>query len=257
MHKYIVTFKLRTLSNIHHVFDATLEFENFTLRTTQGEIWGTTTIEKDNINLAREEITSKLDELASLFTIIRKVGFIFTIEDIRFTQQPTIITGGKHTLVQFQESLSFAESDYESCRISQDELKELGSKLKNLKNKIYQLKDGKEILRAVKWWRKGNLEGDKVDKFLDYFIAFEILASIKGYKSSYGEKWAEQFCRDYSITHKLDGMTITRIRNYIMHAPGPEKDKAEELAERYGEKFGQEVFKAIERLSSSISPFST
>ena len=34
---------------------------------------------------------------------------------------------------------------------------------------------------------KGNLEEDKIDKFLDYFISFEMLASIEEYKSKYGK----------------------------------------------------------------------
>ena len=104
-------------------------------------------------------------------------------------------------------------------------------------------------MRAIKWWREGNLEEDNVDKFLDYFISFEILASIKGYKSEYKEDWARKFSEDYSITHKPGGkMTINEIRNYIMHELGPEKEEAEKLANKYADTFGREILYAIKRI---------
>jgi len=51
-----------------------------------------------------------------------------------------------------------------------------------IKEKLSKLERGEDLLRAIKWWRKGSLEEDKVDKFLDYYIALEMLASIRGYK---------------------------------------------------------------------------
>jgi hypothetical protein len=37
-----------------------------------------------------------------------------------------------------------------------------------------------DLLRTIRWWGKGYLEEDNVDRFLDYYIAFEVLASIRG-----------------------------------------------------------------------------
>ena len=96
---------------------------------------------------------------------------------------------------------------------------------------------------------KGNLEEDKIDKFLDYFISFEMLASIEEYKSKYGKDQARKFSDNYSITHKPGGeITVNSIKNKIMHGPGPGRKKAEKLANQYADSFGEEILKAIKKI---------
>jgi hypothetical protein len=134
-------------------------------------------------------------------------------------------------------------------KYSKESLDKIKVELEDLTDRINKLREGKDLLRAIKWWGKGNLEEDKIDKFLDYFTSFEMLASIRGYKSKYGEDWARKFSDNYSITHKPDGeMTVNSIRNKIMHDPGPEKEKAEKLANQYADSFGEEVLKAIRKI---------
>jgi 3-deoxy-D-manno-octulosonate 8-phosphate phosphatase KdsC-like HAD superfamily phosphatase len=134
---------------------------------------------------------------------------------------------------------------------SKESLNEVKAELEELTGKIdsFEKRRRENLLRAIKWWRKGNLEEDNVDKFLDYFISFEMLASIKGYKSKYEDKWAMEFSENYSITYKPGGkMTVNEIRNYIMHKPGPEKEDAEKLANEYADAFGREILNAIKKI---------
>jgi len=142
----------------------------------------------------------------------------------------------------------------EEKRFSKEELSKIESKLKELLNKLSKLKHGEDILRAIKWWRKGYLENDAVDRFLDYYIAFEILASVTGYKGKYRD-WVEKFSEKYSITYKPDGrVSIKNIRNWLMHAPGPEKDKAEELVLLCVNRFGKELLEAIRKVIDEATP---
>ncbi len=104
------------------------------------------------------------------------------------------------------------------------------------------------LLRVVKWWVSGSLDEDPLDRFLKFFIAFEMLASLMGYKGKGGDSWAEEFCNDYGLTCEFEGMRVNRIRNLIMHEPGKERDQAEEVARKHADEFGREVLKAMKRV---------
>ena len=106
------------------------------------------------------------------------------------------------------------------------------------------------LLRVVRWWALGDLDTDPVDKFLKFFVAFEMLASLMGYKGKSGDSWAEEFCNDYSLTCKFEGMSVNKIRNLIMHEPGEERERAEEIARKHADEFGREVLKALWRALS-------
>ena len=104
------------------------------------------------------------------------------------------------------------------------------------------------MLRVVRWWALGDLNTDPVDRFLKFFIAFEMLASLMGYKGKSGDSWAEEFCNDYGLTCEFEGMRVNRIRNLIMHEPGEDRDRAEEVARKHADEFGREVLKVMRRV---------
>jgi hypothetical protein len=125
---------------------------------------------------------------------------------------------------------------------------ELMGKLRNALQSNKRVVDG--LLRAVKWWALGDLDADPVDRFLKFFIAFEMLASLKGYKGKFGDLWVEKFCVDYGLTCEFDGVRVNRVRNLIMHEPGEDRDRAEEAARKHADEFGREVLKTIRRILS-------
>jgi len=91
------------------------------------------------------------------------------------------------------------------------------------------------------------MEENGVDAFLDYYVAFEMLASLKGYKR-------EEFAKKYFITYKPDGeMRITDIRNRLVHACGPEKEKAEKLASQHASRFRSELLNAIKMIVNELN----
>jgi len=147
-----------------------------------------------------------------------------------------------------------------NIKYTKEKLAEAVLELKQLEGKLQGSKQGEALLRAIKWWRKGFFEEDKVDKFLDYYIAFEMLASILGYKECKESEerrkaecaWAKSFAENYSITFRVGEMSLTEIRNNIMHAPGPEKDEAEKLAAQHADRLGMELLNTIKKIISAI-----
>ena len=73
---------------------------------------------------------------------------------------------------------------------------------------------------------------------------------MMGYKGKFGDSWVEDFCNDYSLTCKFKGMSVNKIRNLIMHEPGEDRDRAEEVARKHADEFGHEVLKALWRALS-------
>ena len=43
-------------------------------------------------------------------------------------------------------------------------------------------------------------------------------------------------------------MRVNEVRSLIMHEPGEERDRAEEVARKHADEFGQEVLKAVWRV---------
>jgi hypothetical protein len=119
------------------------------------------------------------------------------------------------------------------------------------------------LLRVIKWWVSGGLDEDPLDRFLKFFIAFEMLASLMGYKGKNKEKgkkgknedheeesgssWVEEFCKKYGLACEFEGMSVNKIRNLIMHEPGEDRERAEEIARKHADEFGREMLKAIRR----------
>ena len=111
-------------------------------------------------------------------------------------------------------------------------------------------KRAEELLRVIEWWVSGGLDEDPLDRFLKFFIAFEMLAPLKGYKRKFGDSWAKAFCNDYSLTCEFEGRRVNDVRNSIMHEPGEKREEAEGVARRHADEFGQEVLKAIRKAMS-------
>jgi hypothetical protein len=105
-----------------------------------------------------------------------------------------------------------------------------------------------ELIRALKYIRRGLFEEDHVDKFLNCYIAFELLAAaVKRYG---GEGWITNFCSSYGIRCEFGGYKVNEIRAALVHPEAKKlsKEQAEELARAYAGEFCNEVFAALRRI---------
>jgi len=239
-------------SRSKYLFEDTIELGGVRLTTKDGRIYGEIMVQVENEDISLksllEKVFEKADEVASLLTL--HFGEGFAIED--FKPDFTMVDKKKEDGVEIEirKSLKFYAETFLSIekKVSKKGLSKIESELKELLGKLSKLERGEDLLRAIKWWRKGYLEEDGVDKFLDYYIAFEILASIMGYNDRH-EDWVKKLSEKYSITYKPDGrISIDEIRNRLMHTPDPEKDKAEELAKQCADRFGKELLEAIRKI---------
>jgi hypothetical protein len=104
------------------------------------------------------------------------------------------------------------------------------------------------LLRVLKWWRKGSLDEDNVDKFLHYFITLEMFVSLLTGKEEISKNEFEKVCKNIGVTFKpANEHDIKWIRNKLMHSKREEKEKAEELAEKYAIMLGDEIIRAIKK----------
>ena len=237
-------------------FDEVIELDGIRLETRNGKICGEVVVQTDkaDFNLVAEKAFKKANKTASLLTLLFGEGF--AVEDVvpRYIVAVEEKEHAKEIEIHEFVRLHVEASLTIERRFSKEDLSKTKSELKELLNKLSKLERGEDLLGVIRWWRKGYLEEDKVDKFLDYYIALEMLASIKGYKDKY-QDWVRKFSEDYSITYKPDGRVgIDKIRNRLMHAPGPEKDEAEKLVELYADRFGAELLKAIRKVVDEATP---
>jgi hypothetical protein len=256
MYEFHVSFKLK--SGKCYIFDDAVEYDGIKLKTENGKIRGelVVLVDRPDFNLAKEEAIRKIETLTLLLTPVFGDGF--AVEDVKVTLSPRIIDKGREKVIEIYEHIELraVASLNMNIKYTKEKLAEAVLELKQLKGKLQGSKQGEALLRAIKWWRKGFFEEDKVDKFLDYYIAFEMLASILGYKECKESEerrkaecaWAKSFAENYSITFRVGEMSLTEIRNNIMHAPGPEKDEAEKLAAQHADRFCMELFNAIKKI---------
>jgi hypothetical protein len=247
VYEFEVQFTLKSRPDVSFSFDRAIQLGGVTLKTREEKIHGTMTLrlESDDPNAAREKALEEVEKIASLLSLALDAGFV--VEEVRVTRKPEIKEeGGVKKITVFDYAIGREWANITAI-YSKEEINELEIKLQNLMSRI-EGAHGRDILRAIKWWRKGYLEEDRVDAFIHYYIALEMLASIKGYKGKY-EDWVKKFTEDYSITYKPDGRTpINEIRGKIVHAAGPEKEAAEMLAVQYADMLGRELFDAIMKL---------
>jgi len=207
---------------------------------------GTAVYELEAVGESQEVIKEKAELLTYAMSLIRGVG----LEINSFTTTPQPMSDGKatvHAEMTVRTKYQLDITEYVNEPLIRRAM-ELMNKFKNALRNPNINKKAEELLRIVRWWALGDLDTDPVDKFLKFFIAFEMLASLMGYKGKSGDSWAEEFCNDYGLTCEFEGMRVNRIRNLIMHEPGKERDQAEEVARKHADEFGREVFKAIRRV---------
>jgi len=108
----------------------------------------------------------------------------------------------------------------------------------------------KDLTRAIRFWNRGYAEEDPIDKFINYYIAFEIIGkNLLGY----GNAWVTNTCKKYQLTCEFEEHKVNNIRAALLHAKTKNltKEEAEKLAIKYAETFGHEILKLIKTIFST------
>jgi hypothetical protein len=212
---------------------------------------GVAVYELEAVSESQEAIREKAELFAYSMSLIHGVG----LEMSNFTMAwlsiaPQTMSDGKATIpvgVIVPIKYQLVTTEYINEALIRRAM-ELMDKLENALRNPSTSKRAEELLRIVKWWVSGGLDEDPLDRFLKFFIAFEMLVSLKGYKGKFGGSWVEDFCNDYGLTCEFEGVRVNEVRNLIMHEPGEDRDRAEEVARKHADEFGREVLKAVWRV---------
>ena len=245
-HEFEVHFTLKSIPQIKLSFEGSVKIDDFELEEKEGKIAGKTSISIDSNDpaLAKRQASNKIEELAMILTLI--FGTAYEIDDLNVIHKPIIEKSEARQIVSVFDTVGVSENIVIIKKHSGEFLKE---QYNIWRDRLHKSRDKEHLIRALKWWRRGALDEDKVDRFLHYWITLEILASIlkKDLKKEF-----EEFCNEVGVTCKPDGQhSLKWIRNELLHGPGEDKEKAEELAKKYADTFGNEIFRAIKKIVES------
>jgi hypothetical protein len=240
-HEFEVRFNLKSDSQIKLLFEGAVKIGDFEIETQEGKIVGKTSIsiDIDHPELAKRQAFDKIEELATILTLI--FGTACEIYDLRVVHKPIIEkTESEQKISIFFRRIHTAEG----VVVIKGTPKEVIEEQYNFwRDKLRKLEDKEVLIRALKWWRRGSLDDDKVDKFIHYFIVLELLASKYSYRN------IEKFCSEYGIKYKPDERcSLKDVRNKLIHDISEGKDVAEEWARKFADTLGYEIFQAIKKI---------
>jgi len=250
---YDVQFELIGMDGL--IFEDEIEFGDFKLKSEKSEgsgieitkIIGTTTVklDKSDHKLARELAIQKIQrDLLPFLILSSNVGYV--IGGVFVKLRPIIKRDEKNVFIELVESVEVSCEVHSFKLITKENLDSYSEELKSYKDKIEKLskEDREDFLRAVRFWNRGFTDSDCVDKFINFFIAFEILG-----KSLVGdiERWINEVCRRYGLNNNYEGYPLSQIRAALLHHRHGRltKEKAEKLVEKYANAFGRDVLKLI------------
>jgi len=252
-HEFEVRFTLKSIPQIKDEFEGAVKVDDFEIETQEGKIFGKSSISIESNDpvlaesLAERVAIKKIEELASIFTLAFQTAY--KIDDFSVVRKP---------IIEKTESGQIVVSVFDKARITEDVKITKKTPKEIVENQYYFWKDrlsrlDKEkrdiLLRVLKWWRKGSFDDDNVDKFLHYFIALEMFALLLTGKDEISKNEFEEVCKHIGVSFRLDNeYDIKWVRNKLMHAKGEEKEKAEELAEKYANRLGTEIIQAIKKI---------
>ena len=263
---YDVSFELTSTDGL--IFEDEIEIFDFRLKSetdavSKNKIIGYTTIEldKDDYRLAKEVALRKIHQDLLPYLILKSRSG-YRVERIHVNLRPIIREEGKVKTIEIRNCLELQVVLYSFKIISLDNFADFLQELQYLKDKIERLSEGdrKDLLRAIRFWNRGAIDHDGIDKFINFFIAFEIIGKNlvsnwkKGNKKFNLERdWAnvlrEECERRYGLSFRYSGKTANAIRAGILHyhTTRLSKEEAEELANAYANDFGRDIFELVVR----------
>ena len=130
-------------------------------------------------------------------------------------------------------------------------------KLEKYKNRLKKLGDIERewLLRALRFWNRGAIDYDKIDKFINFYIALEIFAKRILNKSDLNNETLNEIYEEYGINFEYnvnDGdRSVYDIRRHLFHGGATSSKKIKELDEAIkasiliADRFGQDLFKLV------------
>jgi hypothetical protein len=212
------------------------------LRVNGGVVRGTATVHASNSEEAKQKGRELAEVVASALTLV--FGRAFSVEQINVHQASQRREGDRQVIEAKDVAFMYDQAKAASWPMN---WKESVARYIQLLTANREKPGSKEFIRVLKWWRAGDVDNDPLDKFLKFYIAFELLAAAQEYREKYPD-WVKRFCNDYGITYRINKeWRLSDIRNSLVHVPGKKREEAERLAAQHAERFGLELLEAIRK----------
>jgi len=103
------------------------------------------------------------------------------------------------------------------------------------------------LVRAIKYWNRAMSDPDPIDRFINLYIALEILAGELVKEEYENNKWVSALYDKFGLNGVYGGYKIHHIRAALLHYKNEHlsKDEAERIVKEHVNEFSQEVFKLI------------
>jgi hypothetical protein len=210
------------------------------LRVDGGVVRGTATVHASNSEETKQKGRELAEVVASALTFVFRRAF--SVEQINVNQASQRREGDRQVIEARDVAFMYDRSSMASWPMNWKESVAMYMQL------LTANKEKPEFIRVLKWWRAGDVDDDPLDKFLKFYIAFELLAAVLRYRRRCNKEWAKQFCRDFGITYQInEKFSLSKIRNSLVHVPGKERGETERLAAQHAERFGLELLEAIRK----------
>jgi len=220
-----------------------LEYYGVKLRVNGDIVHGTATVHASNSEEAKQKGREQAEVVASALTFA--FGRAFSVEQINVNQASQGRKEDRQVIEARDVAFMYDRSSMASWPMN---WKESVAKYIQLLTANRDKPESKKFIRVLKWWIAGDVDDDPLDKFLKFYIAFELLAAALRYRRRCNKEWAKQFCRDFGITYQInEKFSLSEIRNSLVHEPGEKREEAERLAVQHAERFGLELLEAIRK----------
>ncbi|NJE60540.1 hypothetical protein [Thermococcus sp. 21S7] len=168
----------------------------------------------------------------------------YLIKDIKIERLPEIYKRGNTIEVHLFDTIH-VKSEVHISMTFEDPQAKISSLLERL-NRIDP--DSESVLvRAIKYWNRAMSDPDPIDRFLNLYIAIELLAGKLVNKEYRENKWVSALYDKFGVNGIYDGYKIHNIRAALVHYKNDQLDKeeAERIIEKHVDEFAQEIFELM------------
>ncbi|CAI1492366.1 protein of unknown function [Thermococcus nautili] len=167
----------------------------------------------------------------------------YRIKDIKIGRLPEIYKRGTTTEVYLFDTIRITDEVYITKTLGNAQA-EISSLLERL-NRIDS--ESKSVLvRVIKYWNRAMGDPDPIDRFLNLYIALELLKglSLRKEPSEKKREWVNTLYEKYIFNGLYGGYKINYIRNALLHYQKKvlSKEEAERIIEKHVDEFAREIF---------------
>jgi len=190
-------------------------------------------------NYAYSEIEKRV-----LPIIIFLSKFPYRIKDIKLERLLEIYEKGNTTEIHLFDTIRITDEVYITKTLGNAQ-----AEISFLLERLNKIDSGSKsvLIRAIKYWNRAMSDPDPIDRFINLYIALEILAGELVKEEYENNKWVSALYDKFGINGVYSGYKIHHIRASLLHYRNKHlsKDEAEKIVREHVDEFSQEVFKLI------------